>query len=649
MLIGPADFRRAYDDIRQSSLTHSTLRVVIFVSCLDIDALCAAKVLANTFKTDLIPHKLVPVVGYDEMRSMYAELDDDVANVICIGCGATVDLEAYLDTSEDGEEEEPGVQAATRRKVHVIDNHRPWNLDNLFGSQSVVCWDDGTAAQDLPQHEEAYAFLVNDDESDDESEEDDEEIDDDDDPELGAGGLDDNGDTDDDNDDKVVMDGQSSNKRERAVDTDRAERKRARQERRALREKHTALLEEYYGQGTFVRSSSTTQVYSLLSVIGETTPMNLWLTVVGVTSLDAQYPQVYAALYPLLKDEVQRLTSGGNAGTDDSSLFIETDYSLFLLRHWSLYESMLHSSYLSAKLTLWTEDGRKKLHKMLARMGIALHESKEQWTHMAIPLKRSLKDKLAGVSGAYGIEEVIRRGIVRRYGFKGSVSAGDAVDAVAALLAATVTFASDTANSAYPTPPSEAGGATTAATVDATNLDKFWVSSFWNGWDALDNFELLMEGVSRAKALQQAVVAAGTVLFEKRQIKDLRLFRLAVVKDGADLHVFRNPLALTRLGVWIAEGCAEAHLQPLPLVVASFDPDANAYLVLGMGPRKPRDSGTAAIDMSEVNKFGTAFQRTAERVNARVRMDGFESSVIQVARDDLSRFLEALTVSGLVA
>jgi cell division control protein 45 len=256
---------------------------------------------------------------------------------------------------------------------------------------------------------------------------------------------------------------------------------------------------------------------------------------------------------------------------------------------------------------------------------------------MAIPLKRSLKDKLSTVSDVYGIEEIIRKGIVRRYGFKGSVSAGDAVDAVAALLAAT--FNIPDRQTAYPTPPHDGN----------EGLEKFWVTSFWSGWDALDNFELLMEGVSRAKALQQAIVATSTVLFEKRQIKDLRLFRLAVIKDGPDLHVFRNPLALTRLGVWIAEGCAEAHLPPLPLVVAAFDLENNTYVVLGMGPRKPRDSSTSFADVSEVNKFGTAFQRTATRLNARVRIDGFESSVIQVAKDDLSRFLEALTISGLVA
>jgi cell division control protein 45 len=67
-----------------------------------------------------------------------------------------------------------------------------------------------------------------------------------------------------------------------------------------------------------------------------------------------------------------------------------------------------------------------------------------------------------------------------------------------------------------------------------------------------------------------------------------------------------------------------------------------------MGPRKPRDAENSSEGDVSYNKFGSAFQTTANKINAKVRMDAFESSIIEVAKDDLARFLEALAVSGMI-
>lgn len=629
MYIEPQQFRNAFDDIRKSSFSHTTCKVVIFVSCLDIDALCSARILSSLFKSELIPHKLVPIVGYQELKTSYQALDDDVVNVICIGCGATVDLESYLEILPQQDPEDDGdlTLVASDKKIYVIDNRRPWNLDNLFGSTAVICFDDGSVTGYLTKHKEAYYYLSQEEEAEEDEEE---EEDDDDEHERKKSKSDSDGEKDDEDTD---------------VDEDSPQKKKAeKKETKRMRNEHVQLIENYYARGTFLVSSSTVQVYSLLSEIGETSVPYLWLTVVGATSLDSQHPEIYSEIFPLLKDEVTRLcaTNPGNVVTsEDSSLYVETDYSLFLLRHWSLYDSMIHSSYLSAKLQLWTEDGRKRLHKMLAKMGIALQESKEQWTHMHLPLKRTLKEKLTSVSGVYGIEDIIRNGVVRKYGFKGSVSAGDCVEALIALLESgkSDNYYEDAKNII-------ADG----DKDDDEDTKKFWVSNFWAGWDALGNVNILMKGLVKAKTLQRAVVAAGSALFEKCQIKNLRTFRLAVLKDGPDLELFNNPLALARLGVWIAEGCAEVHPIPLPLVVASLDAVNETYLVLGMGAVRSKDNNTVLLgpNDSNYNKFGPAFQATASKINARVRMDAFDSSIIEVAKDDLSRFLEALTLSGLM-
>jgi cell division control protein 45 len=56
-------------------------------------------------------------------------------------------------------------------------------------------------------------------------------------------------------------------------------------------------------------------------------------------------------------------------GADDFSIVSDQDFRLMLLRHWSLYESMYHSSYVAARLGIWKEKGRRRLTNLLVKMG----------------------------------------------------------------------------------------------------------------------------------------------------------------------------------------------------------------------------------------------------------------------------------------
>jgi cell division control protein 45 len=49
-----------------------------------------------------------------------------------------------------------------------------------------------------------------------------------------------------------------------------------------------------------------------------------------------------------------------------------------------------------------------------------------------------------------------------------------------------------------------------------------------------------------------------------------------------------------------------------------------------------------------LNRFGLAFQETVEQTGARVRLDSFEHSVVEVAKEDLGRFLENLSNKAVV-
>jgi len=48
------------------------------------------------------------------------------------------------------------------------------------------------------------------------------------------------------------------------------------------------------------------------------------------------------------------------------------------------------------------------------------------------------------------------------------------------------------------------------------------------------------------------------------------------------------------------------------------------------------------------NRFGNAFQEVVEETSARVRLDSFEHCVVEVKKDDLSGFLESLSMKAVV-
>ena len=48
------------------------------------------------------------------------------------------------------------------------------------------------------------------------------------------------------------------------------------------------------------------------------------------------------------------------------------------------------------------------------------------------------------------------------------------------------------------------------------------------------------------------------------------------------------------------------------------------------------------------NRFGLAFQKVIAETNARVRVDSFENCVVEVKKEDLSGFLEGLSMKAVV-
>lgn len=172
----------------------------------------------------------------------------------------------------------------------------------------------------------------------------------------------------------------------------RTTKKSQRSEKRAQKLAHRRRILEYYEEGTSFGDPVTHLLYTLAAHLGRETLDFLWFLKnncrYGIVGLSSHYVYgkcgivEYTAIAATYKEEVDRLTINTSASTWDLDAidqepdrpstggitFLE-DLQLMLVRHWNLYDSMFHSTYVATKLGVWKERGRQRLTNLLVKMG----------------------------------------------------------------------------------------------------------------------------------------------------------------------------------------------------------------------------------------------------------------------------------------
>lgn len=276
-------------------------------------------------------------------------------------------------------------------------------------------------------------------------------------------------------------------------------------------------------------------MYSLASELGREDNDLLWLTIVGVTSMelygrssagvaapvratDKSRPTGWmgvrgAQIRQLLRDEVRRLNppeiSNGRVAPEnngvipttarnpeDTGIRLSPEPRFLLIRHWSLYDSMLHSPYLFSRLKTWSETGIKRLHKLLAKMGVSLAQCKQSYTHMDMMLKRELRAKLLKYGSLYNLDEMVPSvdtdgvdragakdgwGFVRSWGWRATLSAEDVGVVIGALLEV-----GKHAHSAEAVIAASQALRDGEEEIDYSAQGEEWISRFWEAYDALE-------------------------------------------------------------------------------------------------------------------------------------------------------------------
>ena len=282
-------------------------------------------------------------------------------------------------------------------------------------------------------------------------------------------------------------------------------------------------------------------MYSLASELGREDNDLLWLAIIGVGSLElygrgmigvgvthtAASDEIGGSagwggergerVRQILRDEVRRLNPPGLADTareisrgeasgviptharspNDTSIRLSPEPRFLLIRHWSLYDSMLHSPYLSARLHIWSEAGRKRLHKLLAKMGVSLTQCKQSYTHMDMDLKRGLRARLLKYAPVYGLDGLVPPetsvsrgregwGFVRNWGFKACLSATDVGVIIGAILEVGKSGVTGLEAESWDRGREQREPVDEEGTIEGET----WVARFWEAYDALEKWVL---------------------------------------------------------------------------------------------------------------------------------------------------------------
>ena len=877
MYLPRADITRLYLDLLKT--THPSSSPVQILTSLSVDSICATRILVSLLKRDFIPHKIQPVSGYADLQKHGQELVLPLTRqrggaggtVICLGLGGSVALEEVLGLdgrTEDGDIVEGGMEEHGV-DVWIIDAHRPYNLENVFGASAavpevdgvavprpgvhegrigagykhskggVIVFDDGDLMEDLQAEKEAYFALqgmpeiteddiamIADDYDDDEDEADRQDQEDEDDASssgqkrkrrANSEGEDDLSESEAEsrparrrrsNSSTSVpipsspggnplsgqLDGESTPPTMPSSPPMRKEPS-ARQKMKQLlklRRKHEATLDRYYDRGTSGAEPVCSMVYALVSELGREENELLWLAIVGMAAVQmnpAGAGPRARLIRETLQEEVRRLNAIPEAellrsqsaeavipttarSPTDNSIRLSPEPRFLLIRHWSLYDAMRHSPYLATRLHLWNDQGMKRLHKLLAKMGISLAEAGQGYLHMDTAVKQTLRKRILRWSAHYNLEGLVpddsgrggteNWGFVRSWGWAGTLSAEDVAIVVGAILEVgtdhslfpdlkydsrpTTDFNYNARMRNLPTPPHSSDDGMDSSLHDSSaDVPDYVTQRFYRAYDALEphssGLKTLQKSIPVAQDLYRAILRVGSFLISKKILRHLRSFRIGVLREGSDLQVFTHPGALVRLASWVGEavavleaesGKSASKRKDEALVLGALDENRSVYVVVGIGggsgwngngkkirskaeikereEKKKRkeadrvakravaarkreerrrlrrernaangldsdddedsesevetededsDSDADSEDDEETaarrkrtgptNRFGQAFQEVVEQTAARVRIDSFEHSVVEVKKEDFPGFLEALSSKVVVS
>ncbi|CAM0874416.1 unnamed protein product [Alopecurus aequalis] len=582
--------------------TASSSPLLILPSAADADSLCALRVLTHVLSADSVRFSVYPVASTSAAAELLASFSPAAASshplcVLLINWGARCDLlRAVLPLGST---------------AFVVDSHRPVHLRNLAAGNDrvvVLFTADDEHAADL-----SYDFDVSSlaDASD-----------------LTAEGDDDHLRVSEEEDEE------ESDASDYDSDADGGRRKRRRPFGDADADGGDPvrlfgrLRRQYYRLGTFHGKPSGCLMYDLAHALRRNTNDLLWLACVsladqfvheritseryqaGVMELE-QHINGSGNLDPSGVGSVVTLKDGTRIRAPETSrIAYEDEPRLMLLREWTLFDSMVCSSYVATRLKTWSDNGLKKLKLLLARMGFPLADCQKKFQYMSMEVKRKMRDEFDRLLPEYGLTEFYYRSFLRVHGYKSMVSAADVVYGVTALL--------------------ESMDAESKDSKECSAAEQFWVAY---SALSLSNVDQLQKGMQSAIEIQRAILRQGSSAITKSGfIRSAKKFRWVKLDDPVDTGKLCHPQALTKFCFFLMDALKERGARMKPLVCACLTREPDKVLIVGV-------CGKPRLGAIQGNAFGNTFRSAAEEIGADYFHDMFESSWIVLDVVAVSSFM----------
>lgn len=396
-----------------------------------------------------------------------------------------------------------------------------------------------------------------------------------------------------------------------------------------------ARLREYYADASMATSTACVS-HAIAKLMRRSTEDTLWMAIVGLTAqfITSSIPDnVYETQLAFCREEVETLNPSTSTSTEgeensarpedeDSSALVplcgssapnriskRVELRLDLLRHWSLYDSLLLSTYTATRLTSWRQTGRRRLLELLATLGIPLKESQQQWCYMKLKSKRALEEQLTKAVARFDLGHGLHfKSFVRTLpGHRGDISASDFVHAVTALLE-------------MDNPLQRFASISTGNAGESSNPSTLLLDRFWRAYDALDpkKVRLLEDGLDMAVSAQSLTAEIGGDVIERRKFVPSGPFRYVFLREQQHKELLSQPLLLRRLALFLNTALARQGFKEKPFIVLAPDAARKTWIAV------------AVTTSTQRNDFGHRFQKAAERNGSNVTFSGFDSSVCEI-------------------
>lgn len=565
-------------DIRRDFYNVVVKKKILLLVSLDVDAVCALRILQFLFETDNVQYTAIPVSNVADCVRTYNAHSANINCLILLNVGSTFDVIEDLDVN-------PSVT------VFVADSHRPINFYNIYREEQIFLLMRSEDNEPVP----AYQDVIGD-----------------------------QSDTDYD----------SENDESQPWTLEQLqERKRKRQAKMDWAMKAADLISKYY-QFSYYGEPVALTMFELAWKLSRDSTQVLWYCVVGIFDHfvnEKIEPDIFERLITSLKGHTSRLnhiqeernastlnhlmngasvnatTTGGDdngdalSGPTTQSLIVNhiRDLSLVLYRHWSFFESLRHTILVSSKFKIWTPKGHNRLLEFLAELGVPLTQAKQKFLAMDVEFKKNILTWVLDLAEKYNLEQIEIDNFIVEKGYKIRFTACDVSYAIRALLESPEAGKSDS-------------------------------QKFFDALDALSwsNIATLEHGFETAKMQITAILKQVCHILDMNSIGKAGPFFYCVITDSApDARFFGKPGVLIHLSKFLLAAFVSKtkfkKADSFPLVMMA--PDLNnpgTGLAVGIPP---------IAEESPRNFFAEAFKQIVETeiVDFDIKHELYDGNVVR--------------------